>query len=96
MGAPDSRSDEPSGDGADPSDRPLSRISAMTFDENDLARHFGRIWPVHVQAFSALLIALRRQFGGDWDRMLVMAIIGSRTLPQRRIEGLSYNAFMAL
>ena len=68
----------------------------MTFDHEDLARHFGRIWPVHVEAFSALLIALRRQFGGDLDRMLVLAIIGSRTLPHRHIDGLSYDALMVL
>jgi biotin operon repressor len=68
----------------------------MTFDDDDLNRHFGRIWPVHVQEFSALLITLRRHFGGDLDRMLVLAIIGSRTLPSRRIDGLSYEEFVAL
>lgn len=68
----------------------------MTFEYEDLVRHFGRIWPVHVEEFSALLIALRRQFGGDLDRMLVLAIIGSRTLPRRRIDGLSYDELMVL
>lgn len=68
----------------------------MTFEHEDLARHFGRIWPVHVEEFSALLIALRRHFGGDLDRMLVLAIIGSRTLPRRRINGLSYDEFTVL
>ncbi|MBK1716271.1 hypothetical protein [Thiocystis violacea] len=68
----------------------------MTFEYEDLARHFGRLWPVHVEAFSALLIVLRRQFGGDLDRMLVLAIIGSRTLPPRHIDGLSYDEFMVL
>ncbi|KAA6184488.1 hypothetical protein F2Q65_12305 [Thiohalocapsa marina] len=68
----------------------------MTFDYEDLARHFGHIWPVHVEEFTALLIALRRQFGGDLDRMLVLAIIGSRTLSRRRIDGLSYDDFTVL
>lgn len=66
----------------------------MPFDHTDVARHFGHIWPVHVEAFGHLLIALRRHFGGDLDRMLVLAIIGSRSLPRRRVAGLTYGEFM--
>jgi len=67
----------------------------MDFDYAQLHKHFGRIWPLHVEGFTQLLIDLRRHFGGDLDRMLVLAIIGSRTLPRRRTEGLSYDDFLA-
>lgn len=67
----------------------------MIFDENTLRTCFGKIWPVHTRAFSELLVALRRHFGGDLDRMLVLAIIGSRTLARGRIEGMSYDRFMS-
>lgn len=66
----------------------------MTVQYDDLVQQFGRIWPVHVEQFTELLITLRRQFGGDLDRMLVLAIIGSRTLPPRRTEGLRYGHFL--
>lgn len=68
----------------------------MAFDHEDLTRHFGRIWPIHTAEFCDLLVTLRRAFGGDLDRMLVMAVIGTRTLAWGRIEGLSYGEFMAL
>jgi CRP-like cAMP-binding protein len=67
----------------------------MPFDEDTLRRHFGCIWPVHNDAFCELLVALRRQLGGDLDRMLVLAIIGSRTLARGRIDGMSYDRFMS-
>ena len=66
----------------------------MDFGHDDLTRNFGQIWPVHVEHFTELLIALRQQFGGDLDRMLVLAIIGTRTLPHRRVHDLSYAEFM--
>ncbi|UHD17233.1 helix-turn-helix domain-containing protein [Thiocapsa bogorovii] len=66
----------------------------MTFDQDSLTAHFGRIWPVHNDAFCELLVTLRRQFGGDLDRMLVLAVIGSRTLSQGRIDRMSYDQFM--
>lgn len=65
----------------------------MLSRDDRLRVHFGRIWPVHVQEFAELLIALRRQFRGDLDLMLVLAVIGSRTLPARRLQGLSYQEF---
>lgn len=69
----------------------------MTFDEQTITAHFGRIWSVHNDAFCELLVRLRRQFGGDLDRMLVLAlaIVGSRTLARGRIDGVSYDDFMA-
>ena len=66
----------------------------MTYDQESLTAHFGRIWPVHNDAFCELLVTLRRQFGGDLDRMLVLAVIGSRTLSQSRIDGMCYDRFM--
>lgn len=68
----------------------------MPFDDDTLRTHFGHIWPVHNDAFCKLLVALRRHFGGDLDRMLVLAIIGARTLARGRIDGMSYDRFMAL
>jgi hypothetical protein len=67
----------------------------MPFDTDTLRKHFGLIWPVHNDAFSELLVTLRQQFDGDLDRMLVLAIIGSRHLARRGMEGLSYNRFMS-
>lgn len=68
----------------------------MTFDDLTLTAHFGRIWPVHNDAFCELLVRLRRQFGGDLDRMLVLGIIGSRTLARGRIDGMTYDDFVSL
>ena len=67
----------------------------MNLDQDTLQACFGRIWPVHNNAFCDLLVTLRRQFGGDLDRMLVLAIIGARTLSRDYIEGLCYDRFMA-
>jgi len=67
----------------------------MDVDQHTLKTAFGRIWPVHNDAFCELLVRLRRQFGGDLDRMLVLAIVGSRTLARGRIDGESYDDFMA-
>lgn len=67
----------------------------MTFDYEVLTRHFGRIWPIHVEGFTELLITLRRHFRGDLDLMLVLAVIGSRTLPLRRTEDFSRADFDA-
>ncbi|MBK1706466.1 hypothetical protein [Halochromatium glycolicum] len=68
----------------------------MNLDQDSLKAHFGRIWPIHNNAFCDLLVTLRRHFDGDLDRMLVLAIIGSRTLKDDSIEGLCYEHFMRL
>jgi hypothetical protein len=70
------------------------RGAAMKLDHDTLSARFGRIWPIHNDAFCELLVVLRRHFGGDLDRMLVLAIIGSRTLARGRIDGMSYDQFM--
>jgi hypothetical protein len=67
----------------------------MNLDHDTLSANFGRIWPVHNDAFCELLVVLRRHFGGDLERMLVLAIIGSRTLARGRIDGMSYDQVMA-
>lgn len=68
----------------------------MDFDQHTLRVAFGRIWPIHNDAFCELMVTLRHQFDGDLDRMLVLAIIGSRNLARGRIDGLCYDRFMAL
>jgi DNA-binding MarR family transcriptional regulator len=68
----------------------------MPIDPDLLRAHFGRIWPVHNDAFSELLVLLRKYFGGDLDRMLVLAIIGSRHLARGGIDGMSYDRFVSL
>jgi biotin operon repressor len=68
----------------------------MTFDDDDLREHFGRIYPIHVVEFCELLIRLRRLFRGDLDLMLVLAVIGTRTMGRGHMEDLSYAAFLAL
>lgn len=68
-------------------------IHHMHFDADMLSQYFGKIWPTHVGAFTEFLITLRRCFQGDLDRMLIVAIVGSRTLPARRVAGLSLDDF---
>jgi hypothetical protein len=53
------------------------------------------MWPVHDDAFGELMVALRQHFGGDLDRVLVLAIIGSRHLSRRGIADMSYSHFMS-
>jgi predicted Rossmann fold nucleotide-binding protein DprA/Smf involved in DNA uptake len=69
--------------------------TGMGFGYDDLTRHFGQIWPLHVEHFTELLITLRREFGGDLDRMLVLAVVGMRSLPPQRVQGRSFAEFQA-
>lgn len=46
-----------------------------------VAAHFGTIWPVHLSAFTRLLIRLREAFDGDLELLLILAVIGDRTRP---------------
>jgi hypothetical protein len=43
--------------------------------------HFHNIYPRHVELFNWLLIECRQHFDGDLDLMLVLSVIGERTLP---------------
>ncbi|TCP39080.1 hypothetical protein [Rhodovulum marinum] len=49
---------------------------------------FGTVWPVHLAGFTRLLVQLRKRFDGDLDLVLVLAVIGSRTLPERWVPAL--------
>lgn len=53
-----------------------------------IKRNFSAIWPVHVEAFTRLLTLLRCHFDGDLDLMLVLAVIGGRTLPDNWVSEL--------
>jgi len=55
---------------------------------------FGVIWPVHVEALTRFLIECRRHFGGDLDRLLILCVIGERTLSRGRTPaGMTYEDF---
>ena len=64
----------------------------MTRSRDQLTEVFGELYPIHVQAFSTLLIALRRDFSGDLDMLLVLAVIGDRRLSRRAsADALTYK-----
>ena len=44
--------------------------------------NFRSIWPVHLASFTRLLLQLRKRFDGDLDLAIVLAVIGSRTMPE--------------
>lgn len=48
-------------------------------DTEKVTAHFGEIWPVHLTAFSRLLLQLRRAFDGDLDLLVILAAIAERT-----------------
>lgn len=45
-----------------------------------LKKSFGAIYSSHIKAFAELVITLRRDFKGDLDSMLILAVIGDRRL----------------
>lgn len=47
-----------------------------------------------MEALCELLIVLRQQFFGDLDLMLILAIIGSRALPARNANNMTYCEFI--
>jgi hypothetical protein len=53
--------------------------------ESEIGNEFGRIWPAHVENFTWLLIQCRRYFSGDMDRLLVLCVIGDRTLAAKNV-----------
>ena len=67
----------------------------MPFSSENITRHFGHIFPTHVDALCELLIVLRQQFFGDLDLMLILAIIGSRALPARQTSNMTYAEFIS-
>jgi hypothetical protein len=61
-----------------------------------LQARFGEIYPTHVAAFARLLTALRREFDGDLDLLLILTVIGQRRFQQRLAPGaLTYENFGA-
>lgn len=69
--------------------------TAMSFSSEKITHNFGHIFPTHVEALCELLIVLRQQFFADLDLMLIVAIIGSRTLPARLASNMSYTDFIS-
>lgn len=56
-----------------------------------ISDNFGAIWPAHVSNLTDHLIEARRVFG-DLDLMIVLAVIGDRSLSERRTDkSLSYE-----
>ena len=68
----------------------------MPFNYDQLTTHFGHIYPAHVEELCELLIQLRKQFFGDLDLMLILAIIGSRSLPARLASAMTYDEFKSV
>ncbi len=66
----------------------------MPLSYEKITNNFGHIFPAHVEALCELLIALRQQFFGDLDLMLILAIISSRALPARQSSSMSYQQFI--
>lgn len=67
----------------------------MPLSYENITTNFGHIFPTHVEALCELLIVLRQQFFGDLDLMLILAIIGSRTLPARNASNMTYSEFIS-
>ena len=66
----------------------------MSSNDGWLISGFGEIYPAHVSAFVDFMIVLRREFDGDLDMMLILAIIGDRRVWQRASrEQVSYESF---
>jgi hypothetical protein len=59
-----------------------------------IRERFGDIWPCHNAAFNDLLIRCRHAFDGDLDKMVILSMIGERTLTSERAAGISYNRFL--
>jgi hypothetical protein len=51
-----------------------------------ISNHFGEIWPAHVAEFSQYLIECRKYFRGDLDLLLLLAVIGERTLVAGKVD----------
>lgn len=66
----------------------------MGLDREKLLRHFGDLWPVHNRGFTTLLVECRRHFDGDMDQLVILSVIGERTLTPDRSRGLSYTEFV--
>lgn len=64
-------------------------------NEIDIRSNFGSVWPAHVAAFASYLIECRKHFRGDLDLLLLLAVIGDRTLVAKKVrKSLSYEEFL--
>ena len=61
-----------------------SVMTASPAVKNDLtvAARINALWPAHTQALAELLIALRRDFEGDLDALLILLVISIGTESQ--------------
>jgi hypothetical protein len=66
----------------------------MQLHRETLMQRFGDVWPVHHRGFSKLLIECRRLFDGDMDQLVILTVIGDRTLTVDRSKGLTYPEFL--
>ena len=67
----------------------------MRSDGDWLISGFGDVYPAHVSAFVDLMVVLRRQFDGDLDMMLILAVIGDRRVWQHAAAAdVSYGGFV--
>ena len=58
-------------------------------------KHFGKIWPIHVDGLISLLSRLRASFDGDLDSALILAVVGSAVLPRHKLPpNLTYEEFL--
>lgn len=57
----------------------LTGSDASRIDETWLTSRLDALWPAHNQGLTELLIALRREFGGDLDALLILLVIGVGT-----------------
>lgn len=66
----------------------------MQLTRNQLYEHFGEIWRQHNRGFTLLLVECRKLFAGDLDQMLILSVIGARTLTADRARGVNYEDFL--
>lgn len=64
-------------------------------DETFVKENFGKIWPAHVETLTRFMIECRRHFHSDLDLLLIMCVIGDRSLSRGRTpRDLTYKALM--
>lgn len=66
----------------------------MKLSRERIIQHFGDLWPAHNRGFTSLLVESRKLCESDLDQVLILSAIGTRTLLNRRTEGLSYDEFL--
>ncbi len=55
----------------------------MIIDPDAVPDDFAHAFPVHVEGIARLLTVLRREFDGDLDMALILAVIGERHFTKR-------------